>query len=488
MKVRVAMVHSMLSSALAVFSLAVAARSAAQTCASVYDFTAIPGYYPYTNTDGSSPQAGLVLSGSTFYGTTTSGGVSGQGTIFKVNRDGGGFANLHSFSVSSGSGTNTDGCSPQAALILSSNFLYGSANLGGTLGNGTLFRINMDGSGFATIHNFTGADGRYLTAGLVLSGNTLYGTAFGGGNSDNGTLFKLNTDGSSFTVLHHFTIADSAGRNSDGANPQGSLILSGDTLYGTANNGGSAHSGTVFAVKTDGTGFTVLHTFTPLSANPWTNSDGAHPETGLLLSGDTLYGTARDGGGSGYGTLFKLGTNGAGFATLHQFAGSPGDGANPNAALILASNTLYGTAAFGGNSGAGTAFKINTDGSDFTTLHHFTGISTYSSPNSDGAFPTGPLISSDNTLYGTAACGGKSGSGAVLAISLLSTRLAIMPSGANVTLFWPANDASFTLQSTTDLASPASWTAVPQAPVVVNGQNSVTLPVSGTKRFFRLIH
>src|ERR1041385_4110200 len=223
MKVRVAMVHSMLSSALAVFSLAVAARSAAQTCASVYDFTAIPGYYPYTNTDGSSPQAGLVLSGNTFYGTTTSGGVSGQGTIFKVNRDGGGFANLHSFSASSGSGTNTDGCSPQAALILSSNLLYGSANLGGTLGNGTLFRINMDGSGFATIHNFTGADGRYLTAGLVLSDNTLYGTAFGGGNSDNGTLFKLNTDGSSFTVLHHFTITDSPGRNSAGANPQGSL-------------------------------------------------------------------------------------------------------------------------------------------------------------------------------------------------------------------------------------------------------------------------
>src|SRR6185369_524371 len=81
-----------------------------------------------------------------------------------------------------------------------------------------------------------------------------------------------------FTTLYSFQ-----GGN-DGANPYAGLILSGNTLYGMARDGGSSGNGTVFAVNTDGSGFAVLHTFT--------NIDGAHPETGLILSGNTLYGTA----------------------------------------------------------------------------------------------------------------------------------------------------------------------------------------------------
>ena len=80
--------------------------------------------------------------------------------------------------------------------------------------------------------------------------------------------------------------------NSDGANPYAGLILSGNTLYGTACGGGSSGNGTVFAVNTDGTGFTNLHSFTHLVL-PGTNSDGANPYAGLILSGNTLYGTAQ---------------------------------------------------------------------------------------------------------------------------------------------------------------------------------------------------
>src|SRR5205823_8914177 len=107
-----------------------------------------------------------------------------------------------------------------------------------------------------------------------------------------------------FSTLHSF-----AGYPSDGAYP-GELISSGNTLYGTtAGNGGTVGYGTVFAVNTDGTGFTNLHRFTPLSA-PFqlggTNSDGANPFGGLILSGNTLYGTATYGGSSGRGTVFSL--------------------------------------------------------------------------------------------------------------------------------------------------------------------------------------
>src|SRR5438105_15293272 len=68
-------------------------------------------------------------------------------------------------------------------------------------------------------------------------------------------LITSHVDAQTFRALHHFT-------GSDGANPVGGFILSGDTLYGTTAGGGSSGNGTVFAVKTDGTGFSILHNFT----------------------------------------------------------------------------------------------------------------------------------------------------------------------------------------------------------------------------------
>src|SRR5438552_12989537 len=101
------------------------------------------------------------------------------------------FSNLHSFAGSS------DGANPYGGLALSSNTLYGTA-YGGSSGNGTVFRVNTDGTGFTNVHSFTGSDGADLYGGLVLSGNTLYGTASQGGSSGNGTVFRVNTDGTGF--------------------------------------------------------------------------------------------------------------------------------------------------------------------------------------------------------------------------------------------------------------------------------------------------
>src|SRR5947208_16135883 len=142
------------------------------------------------------------------------------------------------------------------------------------------------------MHDFTGnPDGNSPRAGLILSGTTLYGTTLSGGSSSKGMMFAINTNGSGYTNLHSFNGAG------DGANPQGVFTLSGDTLYGTAQSGGTADQGTVFAVKTNGTGFTNLHSF--ISA-----SDGRTPTTALILSGNTLYGTAQGGGSANSGTVF----------------------------------------------------------------------------------------------------------------------------------------------------------------------------------------
>ena len=171
---------------------------------------------------------------------------------------------------------------------------------------------------FSAIDDYVNSDGADPVAGLILSGNTLYGTANYGGSGDNGTVFKVNTDGTGFTTLYNFT-ALNLYCNSDGAYPYAGLILSGNTLYGTTSLGGTNGNGTVFAVNTDGTGFTTLHIFT---ANPMsfiTNSDGADPLAGLILSGNTLYGTAYEGGTNGYGTVFAVNTDGTGFTNLHSF-------------------------------------------------------------------------------------------------------------------------------------------------------------------------
>ena len=140
---------------------------------------------------------------------------------------------------------------------------------------------------FTTLHSFTNSDGANPVAGLILSGNTLYGTTESGGASGQGTVFAVNTDGTGFTNLYSFT-----GTNNDGANPQGVLVLSGNTLYGTTTHGGVSGAGTVFAISTSGTGFTNLHDFTG-------HDYGSAPYAGLLLSGNTLYGTTQYGGSGG---------------------------------------------------------------------------------------------------------------------------------------------------------------------------------------------
>jgi uncharacterized repeat protein (TIGR03803 family) len=124
-----------------------------------------------------------------------------------------------------------------------------------------MFCCHTPAQTFKTLHDFTaGSDGGSPQAGLILSSNTLYGTAYGGGSSGSGTgsgtVFALNTDGTSFGTLYRFTAG------SDGAFPSGRLLLWGNTLYGTAQTGGGSRQGTVFALSADGTGFTTLHSFT----------------------------------------------------------------------------------------------------------------------------------------------------------------------------------------------------------------------------------
>ena len=455
---------------------------AAQSFTILHSFTATAGPFPgpYTNGDGANPGAALILSGSTLYGTASGGGSGGAGTVFKVNTDGTLFTTLHSFGAlsSSSSGTNSDGAWP-GGLVLSGNTLYGTAG-GGSSGNGTVFAVKTDGSAFSILHEFTGpycdtcasitnTDGIFPSGGLVLCGNTLYGATVTGGSSGNGTVFKVNTDGSGFKTLYVFSAAPpgSVTVNADGAWPSARLLLSGSTLYGTAEFGGSSGSGTVFALSTNGTGFTTLHNFG--------GADGAVPRGELILSGNTLYGTASAGGDLYRGTVFKLKTDGTGFTRLYSFTDS--DSGIPAAGLTLFDDSLCGTTYGGGiDPGPGTVFMVNIDGTGFKTLHNFA----YTFVTS-----MAPLTLSGNILYGTASdFRNISGSGTVFSI-LLPPQLTLTAAGASVIVRWPTNFTGYALQSTTNLVVPF-WTTNLPAPTVVNEQNTVTNPLSSAQRFYRL--
>ncbi len=110
--------------------------------------------------------------------------------------------------------------------------------------------------------------------------------------------------------------------------------------------------------------FTDLYSFTALAGNG-TNSDGAYPSAGLILSGNTLYGTTYAGGTNGSGTVFAVNTDGTGHTNLYSFAGYPSGGAGPYAGLILSGNTLYGTTSEGGSYNSGTVYAVSTNGTGF---------------------------------------------------------------------------------------------------------------------------
>ena len=372
--------------------------------------------------------------------------------MFRVSKDGTGFTTLHTFPFNV-----TEGGYPDTPLVTSGDALYGL--IGGSAPD-TVFAINTDGTGYKTILQFSnpfevGSDQRLA----LVADNVLYGTASLGGKigsdpgSGRGNVFKLNTDGTGFTILHTFS------GSGEGIRPMGGLVLSGNTLYGMT-LGTATTLGTIFKVNVDGTGFTTVHTFPAYSTN---GSAGT-----LVLSGGVLYGTNPYGGteqGNNDGTVFKLNTDGTGYIDLYRF-----NGLVPRE-LVLSGGVLYGTLSGKDASGGSIVklYRLSTDGTGFSVFYTF------------GELPSHELAVSGNSLYGTTQFGG----GTVFAITLPPPALVISPSGPSVVLKWP-NTANLTLQGSTNPAASDSWTPLPITPVVVDGQNTVWVPASDIHHFFRL--
>jgi uncharacterized repeat protein (TIGR03803 family) len=382
----------------------------------LYNFAGYPN-------DGQNPFGSLILDGAgNLYGTTRYGGGAGRGTVFTLKTDGTGYTVLHTFTDYPG-----DGAFPLGGLLLDAHGnLYGTTTIGGGALRGTLFTLKTDGTGYTILHTFDRVDDNGVeprgTLILDAAGN-LYGiTTHGGwGDCNCGTIYTLQTDGTGYASLHSFT-----GIGDDGAYPVDSLILDGaGNLYGTTLNGGGLGDcsppgcGTVFTLKTDGTSFMSLHVFSGGVA------DGREPYGTLILDGSgNLYGTTTAGGPvnstvgcfNGCGTVFTLKTDGTGYTIFYFFSGGASNGFGPEGSLTLdVAGNLYGTTTGGGPGdpegclyGCGTIYTMQTDGTGFTTLHFFNSLT------GDGAEPNALLLDgSTGNFYGTTYGGGSLANGTV---------------------------------------------------------------------------
>jgi uncharacterized repeat protein (TIGR03803 family) len=302
-------------------------------------------------TDGAHPEGGLIRDkAGNLYGTTTAGGgIESSGTVFMVTAAGKEEV-LYTFPAGK------NGAVPEAGLAMDAEGnLYGTTTAGGANGNGTVFKLTKQGAKWTETlpYSFgTGTDGAIPVAGVTFdkAGN-LYGTTSTGGAYGYGTVFELVRSGSAWTerILHSFTNGD------DGAIPYGGLIVDkSGNLYGSATEDGAGGGGTIFELTPASGGWT----FTVLYSNPGWGISGSFRDLTLDASGN-LYGTTHCDGANNAGTVYKL-TRGTGswtYTSLYIFTGGT-DGLYVFSNPVLEQGHLYGTTNQGGTNGNGVVWEI----------------------------------------------------------------------------------------------------------------------------------
>lgn len=234
-------------------------------------------------------------------------------------------------------------------------FLYGVLSRIAAAGDEMIFRLRLDGTGFRSVHSFSGfvQDGRQPVGELLLlPGETLTGVTTEGGRANRGVVFQCQTDGSAYQIVHSFL------GGSDGENPGSGLALAGDgTYYGTSG------AGAVYRIRPDGSGYGNLW---PDDRRPL---EGNHPTTSLTAhSNGFLYGVTSDGGNWGGGALYRIKSDGSGYQTVYSFA--PNSLPAPDTLPLLAGTNgmLYGISGSNVLHPSPALFSISSDGSSFQVL------------------------------------------------------------------------------------------------------------------------
>jgi uncharacterized repeat protein (TIGR03803 family) len=278
-----------------------------------------------------------ALYGTTSYGGASSQGlVQDCGTVFKIQTDGNGYTILHSFRPYY---PDEDGQDPYAALIEGRDgALYGSTAEGGK-SYGTIFKIQKNGSGYTVLYRFAGAyynDGESPESELVEDGDgMLYGRTWTGGswqialqneNDADGTIFRIQKDGTGYSQLYSFgTLPGDSWSSQDNG-----LVRGPDgAFYGTGRLGGVLDEGMMFRMEK------VVGSYSQICSFPLLSGGGFQPGgTPILASDGFFYGVTVRGGPLDGGSVFRFAMNGPCYNQIAcqfaanepqlRFSGTPG--------------------------------------------------------------------------------------------------------------------------------------------------------------------
>ena len=201
----------------------------------------------------------------------------------------------------------------------------------------------------------------------------------------------------SFAVLHNFpvTFTNAAQNytNSDGANPSGKLLLLGNTLYGTAEQGGINAGGTIFSVQTNGNTHHRADKFCIQRSERRFSLRGV----GLAVK-PTIFGTTPAGYSPAQASFSKSAPRQWLFHCAQFLLRSHHNGGGAYGQLLASGTNLYGTT-YAGASNVGCIYKINTNGTGFSApISRFSPLIRTPTPTTQ---PFGQLTLSGNVLYGT---------------------------------------------------------------------------------------
>ena len=308
-----------------------------------------------------------------------------------------------------------DGGQPRSGLAEGSDgTFYGATTEGGSDIQGVLYSIDLDGN-YTVLHTFgdgsTPNDGnKGFAAPIVGSDGTIYGVCQRGGVDDFGVIYKMTPAGK-YSLLYTFK------GGSDGGRPGNSLVFGKDgKLYGATDGDPATNStdnGSIFSIKTDGTGYIVEYRF---NSTKNVSKVGGHPASSLVNapgSSKVMYGVTFGGGAGGNGTFYAFtpdtSSSGGSLKVLHAFADGSvaNDGTEPymDTLLVDSAGNIYGDTEAGGADSHGTVYRMTPSGVE-TILHSFDPANF----SSEGSQPTGGVIlAADGNLYGTTSGGGESG-------------------------------------------------------------------------------
>ena len=316
--------------------------------------------------------------------TCSGGGANNWGCIFQTDSLGNNFHIIYSFDSTNGI--------PCSNMVQANNGkVYGiGGGGGGWITQNCIFEFDpISGTG-SNVHNFypDSSNGYIAITGMIkgLDG-TLYGLCDSGGLNHKGVIYSFDPNSHIYTNIFSFN-------DTLGGSPFGKLLeLSTKKLYGMTNIGGAYGYGVIFCYDLSTNIYLDLHDFD--------STFGSNPIYGGLIQATDgkLYGMTSYGGLNNSGVIFNFDLSTNVYTDIYDFMGYPGNGRNPAASLIQASNgKLYGMTAFDGTNYGGTIFSYDINTNTYTDLFNFGGNLL------NGWGPLGNLYQYGNYLFGTVQC------------------------------------------------------------------------------------